>query len=506
MVNDLKKINYSDLTKYTFEILKDKPNIARIASEYLHPRNTHPQSLRIYRDIFNKNFFLFSFFKHLIKSILLLIVSIIRNERDFFGNELPKKADVIFISHLTNESQLDIEKDPYYGHLIHNLNKEKKHVLLVTLINHTWIKERDISKKNYKIKKNNVILSRTSNVIREIKYIFMLLKEGLHLYKTSSLDKKKKLICQYAFANIISSSSIMAIRTFYQIKEILRLTNPSYLITTFEGHAWERLVFHAVESSYKNIQCYAYQHSVLFPNQNAIFRKIKMYNPHLIFTPGKISYKVFQSKHKDTKNIAILGSPRSTQYPAISRTISTQASILFLPEGIKSETDFLLKSAVSLALKYPQRRIIFRLHPVLNYRKYKTKLLKKINNATNLVLSNKSFEEDISSSNIAVYRGSSTIITAILNGLYPIYLSKNSDFKLIDPLFMVNDINRIALSQDDLSKKVIYYENLNKIQKLKFLKKLQLYCNDYFHPISFKNFLKYFTETHTTPKKSSQNG
>ena len=44
---------------------------------------------------------------------------------------------------------------------------------------------------------------------------------------------------------------------------------------------------------------------------------------------------------------------------------------------------------------------------------------------SNIVLSKDTLQDDIFNSSIAVYRGSSTIVTAILNGLYPIYLSKN---------------------------------------------------------------------------------
>jgi len=485
-------IKFNDIKRETFEILNKNPNISSMAMEYLHPRNTHPESLRIYNGILNKNNIFFNLFKHVSQTLTLLILSIIRKEKFFFGNKIAKNVDILFISHLTNINQLSDKNDFYYGSLIYDLVKKTKLKPLVALINHTWIQEKNIKESFNNSNYNKIILSRTVNFFIEFKHILMLLREGINLKNNIKNGYKKRTISNHNCFNAISMSSLMAMRTYYQIKKILEEKKPKYLIITYEGHAWERLAFYAAKSINKNIQCIGYQHSVLFPNQNAIFRNLnENFNPDIIFTPGKISYEWFKNEKISTfSKIYVLGSPRSHKLEKENKISYKNNSILFLPEGIQSETELIFKTALFVAKTYPQRNIVFRLHPVLNNKKYKQKLLNRIKPLSNIVLSKDTLQDDIFNSSIAVYRGSSTIVTAILNGLYPIYLSKNKDFKTIDPLFMINKKDRIALSDEDLIRKVILFEKLKISNKHKIIKNLQMYCRDYFQPLCFSNFLR----------------
>ena len=49
---------------------------------------------------------------------------------------------------------------------------------------------------------------------------------------------------------------------------------PDYIITTFEGHAWERLVFRSAREVCPQVKCLAYQHAPIFKNQHSIRRFI----------------------------------------------------------------------------------------------------------------------------------------------------------------------------------------------------------------------------------------
>ena len=52
----------------------------------------------------------------------------------------------------------------------------------------------------------------------------------------------------------------------------------------------------------------------------------------------------------------------------------------------------------------------------------------------NIFISKKNFFDDISISNLCIYRGSTSVITALQNGVYPIYFN-NLEFLNIDPIF-----------------------------------------------------------------------
>ena len=487
-----KHLVFDDITKYTSEIINEDTNIVKVAVEYLHPRNTHPESLKIYDDILQKRNKYFSFLKNIIKSVGVLILSICRHEKIYFGDDIPKKIDILFISHLTNIEQLNKEDDNYFGTLIKDLSIKTNAKPLVALINHTWLKEKQFNKKwQTKIVKK-VILSRTNNLIFEIKNILMLLKQGKKINNNKFLKGKQKIISDYASCNTVSTSSLMALRTYYQIKHLIKNVKPQYLVTTFEGHSWERLVFNAAKSENKNIKCIGYQHSVLFPNQFSIFRKINgLFNPDIIFTPGRISYQYFKDKLiSNFVSLQVLGSPRSIIVQKSNKANSSKEAILVHPEGIKSETIFLFMKAINMAKILNKRKVILRVHPILNINNFRKYFLKKSIIPLNIEWSSQSLEYDLSRSSIAMYRGSSTIITAVINGLYPIYISKEKDHKNLDPLFLINKIDRIALSDGDLVNKILTFENHNNIYKKNTLRDLKNYCNDYFTPLSFDNFIK----------------
>ena len=98
-----------------------------------------------------------------------------------------------------------------------------------------------------------------------------------------------------------------------QVKDIVTKTDPSLLIFTFEGHAWERVAMSIVRKINKNIKCIGYQHAALFRKQYAINRRLSnKYNPDHILTCGEVTRKRL-SNNPFLKNITVstLGSNRA---------------------------------------------------------------------------------------------------------------------------------------------------------------------------------------------------
>ena len=80
----------------------------------------------------------------------------------------------------------------------------------------------------------------------------------------------------------------------------------------------------------------------------------------------------------------------------------------------------------------------------------------------NIIISKLNFFDDISKSHMAIYRGSTSIITALQNEIYPIYLNDNEDIN-IDPIY---EMKKWKLVINDLNE-------LKKINNIKFIKKIQ---------------------------------
>ena len=104
-------------------------------------------------------------------------------------------------------------------------------------------------------------------------------------------NKLKKKILIFSAFEAIRPSTINVLRFVFYIIEIVKIINPKILITTFEGHAWERILFANVHQHDQNIICSGYTHAPIFRYQHAI-RSI-----------SKISIQIFYLQQVKFKNI-----------------------------------------------------------------------------------------------------------------------------------------------------------------------------------------------------------
>ena len=79
------------------------------------------------------------------------------------------------------------------------------------------------------------------------------------------------------------------------------------------------------------------------------------------------------------------------------------------------------KFVIQLAKEYSNFKFIIRFHPITKLNQVIRECPNLIQNLPNLELSQLSFEDDLKRSDYAIYRGSTTIIKAIQNGLVPLY-------------------------------------------------------------------------------------
>ena len=117
------------------------------------------------------------------------------------------------------------------------------------------------------------------------------------------------------------------------------------------------------------------------------------------------------------------------------RKPKTTPAFLVLPEGVESESIYLFDMALKCAALLPDIRFIFRMHPVLQFEKIASKLSGYPAKTGNVDLSDRpNIEEDFERTGYVLYRGSSTVMYAILAGLKPYYYERPDEMNF-DPIF-----------------------------------------------------------------------
>jgi hypothetical protein len=465
--NNLSEQQYSALGVECDKILlsyEDKDQVVAIDS--LHA--TREGSL-FFRDapylFFKNNFFYITNrrIKTIIKYILFFFYSLIRS----FSYKNPctentgNNADFLFISHYTgSHDDSEFYQDSYFGEVVNQLSKNSNKCV-VAYINHT--------------KDNSIVFQKDESVVKILIDNFCSFSQIFYIYKDIFLtfipiayrsNALHARIVRQARINIFSPGTIRNLIICNQVKSIINTFHPKTVVTTYEGYAWERLVFSSSRDVDENIKCIAYQHAPLFKFQHSIRRSIgKKYNPDIILTSGLYSRDQLRLSKKisDTKIFA-LGSGRNI-IPEEKYQFGAGMSCLVIPEGSVKECDILFDFSLKCAFKNPHITFVWRLPPMISLN-----LLIKYNNIflnlpSNIVISKISLLGDISRSKLALYRGSSAIIQSVVLGLKPIYLKIHNELT-IDVLYGATGGREIVSSIEEFESTLLKNTNIDAQKEL----------------------------------------
>ena len=488
-------------------LLNPNAKLSTIAISYLHVIREHPIFTEKYKKIFERiNFFLPKYFISLTRLLLLVIARFFKrfflksNDLEIFG-KISERTDLVVVSHLINEKYLERKDDFYLGELQNNSKFLNKNILLV-LLNHTNISEKLLSKrygKNVCIPK--IILGETLSIKNEFKNLKICIRESISLQNhIIPKNEKETNMIKVCSLEALSFSTLANLRIGDQIKKIVEKYKPKAILTTFEGHAYERIIYASARKINPLIKCLAFQHTRVFPLQHAMLRDLNVkYNPDIIFTSGKNSYSHIQKRKKNKKiKVEILGSPTFYKY---QKSITeedyiikkgTQDFCIVMPEGYISETltlfDFIIEASKNSSINF-----IFRLHPLINVTqlcylrpKFKSEEYK------NIIISNTNLDIDLSKSKWILYRGSTGVLRAIKRGIIPIYLKISNDELNIDPLFDLSDSKYEIQSIKDLNK-IFNKTNYKKIILRKSNKSFyNKFLNNVYSKFKINTLIKHF--------------
>ncbi len=477
-------------------LLSECSSLDTIAIPWLHVLNEHPTTLKKYDNV-GKNFKENG--KFLLKLLYLFFKNIsLRSFPSFYSSSLKiSKSDTLIISHLLNEDQINSKKDFYFGSLSEKLEADKNKVT-VLFLNHTNLTPYEISTK-WNIKgSERIIFSGKLSFSSEFKLLFKAINQFFSLKNQSRkiVDNYKKRIYIGASKAALTYETISSLRFILQLNELLVQIKPKVLLTTLEGHCWERLSYYCARRYNPSIKCIGYQHAILFPRQHSIMRSLSNnFDPDLIFTSGLHTKKIMEERCQAYGNIGIknIGTHRRAD-SRVNLNEFTEKKVtptcLVLPDGNHIETLNMCEFALKTAKEIKNIRFIIRLHPLMQTA-FILQQNKDFNNIPeNLVFSdNSDIQDDFAKCIWALYRGSGSAIHACIAGLKPIYL-KFDDSLSIDPLFMVKDgkknISVIAELEkifiEDLSQNIeTFASELNEVRE---------YCSRYFEPLNLSEVIK----------------
>jgi hypothetical protein len=468
-----------DNTTLFDKILNHKEsNHCIVANPYLHILRNHPEFLKVYNTSQVEKLWLS------IRSKLIFLVRIFQSmfngKYDYLYNE-SVKFDVLFVSHLTNEQQLLKGDDVYFSDLTdqllgHGVSSG------ISLIKHTKVNKHKILNGWIGSKIPRFILSSSLNFLTEVN-LYLAQKKTKRQLKSILEDlrideKLAKDILRYH----LSSGTLNSHRVAKQVADIVRKTGAKFVVTTYEGHAWERLVYYYVRKINPNIKCLGYQHAAIFKHQHAIKRSLgNEYDPDIILTSGLISKDIFKQWQLKGSEVVCMGSPKHLK-PNI--TTGKNQSCLVVPEGFVSECLILFNISLEYAKQHRSQRFIWRLHPLLSFKKLKKQSSIFKNLPDNITLSEANLEDDINQCDSVLYRGSTAVVNAINVGLKPIYYRKSADELSIDPIYTHKKGKSIVHNQEELGLA------LDRDIDAKTMQSLQDFAQDFYTPLNVNIFLK----------------
>lgn len=442
---------FNIIKKKCDRILGKNPNIYFISNNILNVIKGHPYHLKDFKKPLLSIFF--SFILNLLKFFLEMITSL----KKIFEKKVTdkEKFDCLLICNLINSKSLN-NVDYIYGDLEKNLKQNYK--VFKLLINHT----RDDNEKLKNLLKDrrasSIIGFESKNFIFDLKsFLILFCYFTFFLYKTLIYFDRKYLVIAFGFLDFSTKKNLNLMKNFSDFINNSKFNN---LTLPYEGYSWERLI---LMKSYKLVnKRFGYNFSALVKNQHSLIRKLNLaYEPDVIFTPGNYS----KNKLKDLSvPIKCLGSNRFYKNNKLKKTKFKKIRCLILPEGIISECKKLFSFSIRAAHAFPNIQFVWRLHPSMDFNEILRKLSLSNKNSLpkNIIISKLNFFDDISKSHMAIYRGSTSIITALQNEIYPIYLNDNEDIN-IDPIY---EMKKWKLVINDLNE-------LKKINNIKFIKKIQ---------------------------------
>lgn len=235
----------------------------------------------------------------------------------------------------------------------------------------------------------------------------------------------------------------------------VRTWRPRAFLTLYEGHAWEACLRWGVKAADAFCQTIGYQHTVVFRESLSVTAPYGEGTgwsvPDVVLGLGEIPLELMRAGHERFHTRMVrFGSFRCQATGVIRPVDPTRRTVLVTPEGIPSEVQILFRVASVCAKRLPSYTFILRCHPQMSMAQALALVAEEIARQPNIILSeHRRIEEDLARASVMLYRGSSSVMYGILQGLRPVYLCHGASDR--DPVETLQVWRRRCTTPEELA-------------------------------------------------------
>ena len=345
-------------------------------------------------------------------------------------------ADVLLVSHVSNGIQLREETDFYFGDLQRELAARGVTSLLAGVNHSATEDEAELRSTAFRpLPNGRVLLPTAVPPVTEFAVWRACVAARGSLEQAARADSPELdgSLARLARRDVMRHQTAANLRLHHWIAYLCQQLQPTLVITTYEGDAGERMIWHAARLAAPGALCVGYQHTRVFPRSHAVRRAVSApghpCDPDVVLTTGTHT-------RDDLAESPALGTPRLIVYGSHRRALVPNGDqgprawrCLVLPEASARERELLFTCAIQCALLQPASTFVLRPHPMAST----SDLFSRRNLPANVVVSTAPLDRDFAGARYCLYRGSSAALFAVLAGLKPFYLALPGELPF-DPL------------------------------------------------------------------------
>lgn len=293
--------------------------------------------------------------------------------------------------------------------------------------------------------------------LRQIVICFVLLYD---FFRTG--DEESRLVTKQSVVDCLKRQTFRNGMHFWIGREIVKQWHPKAVITLFEGYSWEKCFWQGIKAEDSFCKTIGYQHTVIL-QRTLEFREPCLNHEEsstldIILCSGYKVTDILEKSHENRKTRIIpFGSFRYQPSLYIKQPSNPARRTVLVVSDYFMEAPFLFNTAMKIASILRDHHFILRLHPIDPFSRVKPYLNVKVENFPNIEISKQGkIEEDFARSSAILYRGSSAVLYAILNGLKPFYLHRRG-MEVIDPIFELSEWRQNVESEDALEQGLLEY-------------------------------------------------
>lgn len=386
-----------------------------------------------------------------------------------------KNKKNLFISHATRGNPNFQVGDRIFHGFPEYLNSNS----IIYFLNHSnesypTIKQRITKsiKQDYYLNSKNLTILKMLKVINMNSYLVaqVYFKEFLKLLFNCSNFYLLTII-----ENQIKRSTLANIVVALNIDEIIELYGIRNIVMTFEGHAYENLIYNLSVFGNFNRKLFMYQHAPTSKIQLSMVNYLSNSDSNVstLFS-SEYSANYFRKLIPEKKNhFYIIGSNKFIK-PVKGQLKGN--NILMAPEGENSVFySFLLLAEEILNLR--NEKIVIRIHPDLRLNLINKNKIRRLIITKSVRISNDQLSKDLNEAKLCVFRASSVGLEALYRGVPSVFYGSRWENEWVNPLSKVIknnsyvNLSRLDFFKSDLAKSIKpikYYQPLN-VRELRIL-------------------------------------